>query len=119
MPHDRPSQQKPAQRDVFQDIKSLNSSILVLGQKIQYIARNEKILARNLIVLNKKIEGMQSGGVTSSPVQNSNDSSELSEKVAELEKQLRDLKENIPTLEEFNKLKYMMDALELPTKKKK
>src|SRR3989339_1424559 len=44
-----------------QDIKALNSSLLVLSQKINYIVRNEKILGRNILVLNKKIKDLEQG----------------------------------------------------------
>ena len=37
-----------------QDIKALQSSILVLSEKIKYLVHNEKILSRNILVLNKK-----------------------------------------------------------------
>ena len=40
--------------DVIRDIKALNSSVLLLSQKMNYLVRNEKILGRNFIILNKK-----------------------------------------------------------------
>ena len=41
-----------------QDVRSLNSSILIITQKMKYLVRNEKILGRNLIVLNKKLKAL-------------------------------------------------------------
>ena len=38
-----------------EDIRSLNSSILIISQKMKYLVRNEKILGRNLIVLNNQV----------------------------------------------------------------
>ena len=55
------------------DVKALNSAVLVITQKIKYLVRNEKILGRNLIVLNKRIRDMQTsasgGGKGSQPTQ--------------------------------------------------
>jgi hypothetical protein len=42
-------------QNVYQDIKALQSSILVLRQKLKYLVHNEKILGRNILILNKKI----------------------------------------------------------------
>ena len=39
----------------FSDIKALESSILMISQKIEYLVRNEKILSQNLIVFNKHL----------------------------------------------------------------
>src|SRR3989344_3140461 len=41
------------------DITALNSSILLLSQKMKFLIRNEKILGRNLIVVNKKLKDVQ------------------------------------------------------------
>ncbi|MBI5884642.1 hypothetical protein HZB89_00935, partial [archaeon] len=45
--------------EVNQDIKALNATILVLSQKMSALVRNEKILGRNLLVLNKKVRDLQ------------------------------------------------------------
>ena len=63
------SRQQPQRMDAFfqlsSDIKAMNASILVITQKIKYIVRNEKILGRNLIILNKKIKDLREQGLSS------------------------------------------------------
>ncbi len=39
-----------------EDIRALNSAISIISQKMRHLTRNEKILGRNLIVLNKKVK---------------------------------------------------------------
>ncbi|MBU2476483.1 hypothetical protein KKG83_03360 [Candidatus Micrarchaeota archaeon] len=45
--------------DIIRDIKALNSSVLLLSQKMNYLVRNEKILGRNFIILNKKLKEVE------------------------------------------------------------
>ena len=76
---------------VFQDIKALQSSLLVLRQKIKYLVHNEKILGRNILVLNKKIA---SAGSLSS-----NGSGVSSEKIEEILTKLEDLESRMKGIE--------------------
>ena len=63
-PFSGPAMEVPgSSSDIMRDIKALNSSILLISQKIQFLVRNEKILGRNLLVLNKKIRDVQGGGI--------------------------------------------------------
>ena len=100
---------------VMSDIRALNSSILLMSQKMKYLVRNEKILGRNLIVLNKKIktleermvspQGQEQGSVSSTEVM------QLQQRVALLEAQLDDMRSRAATKEELKELKYVIDSI--------
>lgn len=103
--------------NVYQDIKALQSSILVLRQKLQYLVHNEKILGRNILILNKKIANNSSSG--------ENDSFASNEKIEELISKIDNLESKIKgiesTLEMFSKrfakqedlkeMKYVVDNI--------
>jgi predicted nucleic acid-binding Zn-ribbon protein len=74
-----------------QDVKALQSSILVLSEKIKYLVHNEKILSRNILVLNKKIAAKGDGG--------SGANSATSEQFRELQAEIKELKTKIKGLE--------------------
>ena len=62
MPHRRAVKGKSSgysMEDIIRDIKALNSSVLLLSQKMNYLVRNEKILGRNFIILNKKLKAVE------------------------------------------------------------
>ena len=61
-PMNKQAQQVGGQGNVYRDIQALNASILILTQKMNYVVRNEKILGRNLMVLNKKIKVIEQRG---------------------------------------------------------
>jgi len=105
-----------------QDIRSLNSSLLVIAQKMKYVVRNEKILGRNLIVLNKKLKAFeekiaagQIGGqsaVNSEQVQELVDRLEEStQRIAELEASVLQLSENTASKEEVQEMHYVVDSI--------
>ncbi len=108
--------------NIQHDLKSLNSSVLVLSQKMKYVVRNEKILGRNLMVLNKKMkefrEQIQSGSLGSSQV-NQEDAleaiaetlSELEESVGEMRLELAEIKEKSASAEELKELKFVIDSI--------
>jgi len=101
----------------IQDIKALQSSILVLSQKIKYLVHNEKILGRNILILNKKISSGPGSQSTGSSV---NDSEILAIQEKQKEIDLR-LKQIEATLELFSKryarnedlkeIKYIIDNI--------
>jgi hypothetical protein len=97
------------------DIRALNSSLLLMTQKIKYIVRNEKILGRNLIVLNKKLKKLDEK--TLSPTElsgNGADSAEvaaLQERIELLEAQISDLQTRAALKEELKELKYVIDSI--------
>jgi len=45
------------------DVRALNSSIMIISQKMKYLVRNEKVLGRNLLVLNKRLKQLESGKI--------------------------------------------------------
>ena len=108
--------QRPSGGGIGADIRALNSSILLMTQKIKYIVRNEKILGRNLIVLNKKIKTLEEKltlnpqnapgeGADSEPVET------LKKQVTLLEAQVEDLQSRLATKEELKELKYVIDSI--------
>lgn len=106
----------PLTGGIAADIRALNSSILLVTQKIKYIVRNEKILGRNLIVLNKKIKSLEDKMNTS--VTGSGESGASSEelkllqqKVALLEAQVDDLHTRAAFKEELKELKYIINSI--------
>jgi hypothetical protein len=97
------------------DIKALNSSLLLMTQKIKYVVRNEKILGRNLIVLNKKLKSLDekinnpqkvAGGEV-----NSEEINELKQKLELLSAQVLDIEQKMVTKEELKELKYIIDSI--------
>ena len=102
---------------IREDIRALNSSILLVTQKMKYLVRNEKILGRNLVVLNKKIKNLEdklnltpqsqdsSGSISSEEVDL------LKQKITLLEAQLEDLRSRTATTESLKELKYVIDSI--------
>lgn len=106
------------------DIHALNSSVLVLGQKMQYLVRNEKILGRNLIVLSKRLKELEANGGAgggSGAGLNAEAQAKIEElmqkveshgqKLLDLQNELQSIKENSVSKEEFAELKYVIDAI--------
>jgi len=105
---------------ITDDLKALNSSILIISQKMKYLIRNEKILGRNLLVLNKKIkklqDGSSQGGADLSTIQPVLDEiniklSSNAEAIARLESQVNNLKENYARKEDVSEIKYVIDSI--------
>jgi predicted RNase H-like nuclease (RuvC/YqgF family) len=101
---------------VFKDIKALQSSLLVLSQKIKYLVHNEKILGRNILILNKKIASKKEGSGESS-IDNSK-INEIINKQNELEKSIKSLQATIEMLskrfakkEDLKEMKYIIDNI--------
>ncbi len=119
----RPDRQKhsssaPVQAGgIREDIRALNSSILLVTQKIKYIVRNEKILGRNLIVLNKKIKALEDKIVLNpvaeegSSIASSEEMQKLQQKISLLEAQLDELGFQSAKKEELKELKYVIDSI--------
>ncbi len=104
-----------------EDVRSLNSSILIITQKMKYVVRNEKILGRNLIVLNKKLRGLEEriatgqvpgGGAGGQQMQDLEQRlHESSQRVAELEATLQQLSESAASKEELQEMHYVVDSI--------
>jgi predicted RNase H-like nuclease (RuvC/YqgF family) len=116
-PQGAPMQNTPVmQGGIREDIRALNSSILLVTQKIKYLVRNEKILGRNLVVLNKKIKTLEEK-VVNSPQESqgsavsSEEVSALQQKISLLEAQLEDMRSRTALKEELKELKYVIDSI--------
>ncbi len=105
-----------------QDVRSLNSSILVITQKMKYLVRNEKILGRNLIVLNKKFKALEekiaSGEIGSDRPGKAAELQELQEsleentqKMAEIEAQVQQVSDNMASKEELQEMHYVVESI--------
>jgi len=103
------------------DITALNSSILLISQKIKYLVRNEKILGRNLLVVNRKLkeslEGRAQGGTEASAdfertlSSISTQLNEVQEKLAVLESEVGNIKQNYAKAEEVSEIKYLVNSI--------
>lgn len=106
---------------ITEDIKALNASIQIISQKINHLARNEKILGRNHIILSKKIRELQE-----KPSQQTTENSEaimaelssinkrLSEqleRLVKLESEVEYIKQNFAKQDEVQEMKYLLDAI--------
>lgn len=102
---------------VSQDIKALQSSILVLSEKIKYLVHNEKILSRNILVLNKKVaakaDGTGSGsGLTTEQMQQIlNEIKEVKSKIKSIESTLEMFSKRYAKAEELKEMKYIVDNI--------
>ncbi len=119
----RPQETMYSAAKMARDIRALNSSILILSQKIKYLVRNEKILGRNLLVLNKKMsEGVSrpAAGTISeeqlAPI--TNDLKALADKIeknsasiAGLRSDLEMMKETYAKAESLKEVKYVIDSI--------
>lgn len=104
-----------------EDVRSLNSSILIITQKMKYVVRNEKILGRNLIVLNKKLKGLEEK-IASGTISGSGASEgavlaleekleESSNRILELEARLNQMSDNFASKEELQEMHYVVDSI--------
>ncbi|MDO8427652.1 MAG: hypothetical protein Q7S92_00385 [Candidatus Diapherotrites archaeon] len=101
------------------DIRALNSAIAIISQKMKHLIRNEKILGRNLVVLNKKL---QQGVYSKGPEGSSGSSSEdLQALTVQLEKQnqeiqslsnlMAELRTSLASREEVLELRHVIDSI--------
>jgi len=114
--------------DVNKDIKALNATILIISQKMKALVQNEKILGRNLLVLNKKIKDMQDQAgarIETGPGMPSEQAKEIqasvialkaqsdknSEAIQELGELIEKTRAQVPKTEEIKELKYIIDTI--------
>ena len=102
----------------IQDIKALQSSILVLSQKIKYLVHNEKILGRNILILNKKIASGVGGSQAGASGINDAEVLQILEKQKELETRLKQIEATLELFskryarnEELKEMKYIIDNI--------
>ncbi len=102
-----------------EDIKALNSAISILSQKLRNITRNEKILGRNLIVLNKKVKElaeMQGTAFIDSGIKEKIEAiekqvKENSRKIAELRAIVSQLQKESVSADEVKELKNLFETI--------
>lgn len=133
MARDRPSRGGSSGENVKElflgmkrDLKALDSSVMILSQKMNQVTKNEKILSRNLLVLNKKIANVQeqssssSGtGLSSEEVEDLNGrlkeisdrSQELSKSLSEIRGEIESIKANFAKKDVLLELKYVIDSI--------
>ena len=131
-PHQRPTQQGGAEQprpgagpqNIFsrinEDTKALNTSIQLITQKLNAMVRYEKILGRNLVVLNKKIKELQDAKQGESALSPAMDSelAEISKRLAQngdaiarLQSDADYIKQNYAKAEEVSEIKYVIDSI--------
>lgn len=110
----------PAHSGIKEDIKALNSSILLISQKMKYVVRNEKILGRNLIVLNRKLKKLEDsiesgagGGALSAEqvVEISDQLKKMNERLALTEAQISEIRDTYAPADQLKELKYVIDSI--------
>lgn len=101
--------------ETFKDIKALQSSILVLSQKIKYLVHNEKILGRNILILNKKIP---TGDFNANGSASSTQVNEILTKLDSLESRVKSIESNLELFtkrfaraEDIKEMKYIIDNI--------
>ena len=100
-----------------QDVKALQSSILVLSEKIKYLVHNEKILSRNILVLNKKVAAKGDGGSGINAATNEQfkelqaDLKELKTKIKAIESTLEMISRRYAKAEDLKEMKYIVDNI--------
>jgi hypothetical protein len=104
------------QPGIMQDIKALQSSILVLSQKIKYLVHNEKVLGRNILILNKKIASKSSGS-SNSDIDNSkiteilDQQDKITKKIRSLETNMELFTKRFAKAEELKEMKYIIENI--------
>lgn len=129
MPRPQPQQavqRKPVKQDpkammmeLANDVRSLNSSVMLISQKMRHLIRNEKILGRNLVVLYKKVKGGESSGSKGEiPADLAKRLSDLeasvlnlNEKTGMLTSEVASLKNSMVTEDQLKELRYVIDAI--------
>lgn len=107
----------PEQSGIYQDIKALQSSLLVLRQKIKYLVHNEKILGRNILVLNKKIATKTENTTNGSGI-NSQEVKDITQRMDNIEKKIEHLEHSLELFskrfakeEDLKEMKYIIDNI--------
>ncbi len=124
-------QNSPEQEiQVNSSVKAINTTIMLLSQKIGYLIRNEKILSQNIIVLNDKIKKLDlkidtNQGNNSGNSINVEELDSLKSQIKELYNKINSLKADIEELsskidnqkeiyitrKEFMEMKYLIDSI--------
>jgi phage shock protein A len=104
---------------IIHDVKTLDSNVRVIAQQLTQIKRNERILARNLIALNKKLNEVKeksgNGGVDPAKLQEIEDRLvHMREDIMKLQEDVEYLKQQLQktlTSEDVAELKYIVETV--------
>lgn len=101
---------------LHEDVRALNTAVTLLSQKMKHLIRNEKILGRNLVILNKKFKELSEArtGTPEASGELSDFASklkELNEKIESLSLELNELKTNSVSAEDLKEMKYIVDSI--------
>ncbi len=98
--HRRPRRETQAAAvNLLDEIKALNTSIMLITQKLKSFARNERILSNNLILLNKKITALKNR-VDSFTAEGVSEKGGVSTDIEIMKAKIRDMDKKISSLEE-------------------
>lgn len=124
--HAEPQRSEDIIAKMTKDIHALNASVLIISQKMRYLVRNEKILGRNLIVLNRKLKALESGGTTAGITSGagadpnaimgeisriSPETSKNSEALSGLQSEMEEMRKKCATAESVRELKCVLDSI--------
>lgn len=100
------------------DVHALNTAVTLLSQKMKHLVRNEKILGRNLVILNKKFKELSEKGVggamaesVSGEAASADQLAELNEKLESLKLEVNELKTQAVSQEDVSELKHVVDSI--------
>ncbi len=115
---------------IRRDVKAINTTIMLLSQKMGYLVRNEKVLSKNILILNEKIKkvedkmsDLKSTGLGTGIAQEELDPikaqiEELYTKIKGIKSEIDNLKFELDSLNnkfatkaEIRELKYLVDAI--------
>lgn len=118
----KPLSQQDYNFSLNRDLRALNASVLVITQKIKYLVRNEKILGRNLIVINKRVRDLQTQagsteaqGISEAARTAIEDLTKqvnaISQRLVEMETKLEDVSARAAREDEVKELKYVIENI--------
>ena len=110
MPHER----RAEGGDLYEEIRSLDSKVRIIAQRLMIIEKNEQIIGKTLITHNKNIKEMAEKGISAAPPANggSADLNSLRELLDQARKQAFDNDKRLGAIEEaLSEIKYVVDNL--------
>ena len=102
---------------IMHDIKALDSNIRLLAQQLKAVKRTERILARNIILLNRKVNSLRehAGGASTEGLD------EIKSKLDRMEDQLYKLRDDVEMMkkqlqhvltgDDLAELKYLIETI--------
>ena len=101
--------------EISEALKSLDTKIRVIVQKVQLIEKNEKVLSKTLILHNQKLKELATSGGNGGVGIDSDELRELQRQISELKSALDGSTGKFATKEDLNELRYLYDMVN-PTK---